>query len=255
MWNSWSFFMDLDEGSQYIFPVDPLVLQSFGGNYLSKIGLFVDNSLYQSRCLYFHGSLALQGTFDCIAKFAGALFFWFSCGSSSNVYHNVSDSLHGSKRRNCKSCMQVKHVNSCRHNPARLHFSSRSREAAFPLFFDRTVSSKIRYLCNEVEQLQSFSVFSLAAALVPPFDKSLSPKVLNVPVENTDVEISGHMNQRSCADEHQGCAGFSFLDMNWSRDTVEPRTGVKFPTVLDNILAGEKRYTLPSEVTVLHSTI
>ncbi|XP_010261878.1 PREDICTED: fatty-acid-binding protein 2-like isoform X2 [Nelumbo nucifera] len=251
MRNSWFFFLDLDGGSPYIYPPDPLVYQSFGGHLLSQISSFVDNSLHQSRYIYFPGSLVLQEAFNCFSKFAGALLFWCSAGSNSNIHRKVSDSPHGSKHRSFKSCTQIKQITSCRHNLAGLHSSSRSRpESTFPLLFDRIANSTISQLCNEVEQLQPFPMFMLAAALVPPFDKSLSPKVLHVPLENTDVEISGHLNQRSCVDEHRGCTGYSFLDMDWSRHAVEPRTGIKFPTILDNILAGEKRYSLPPEVLV-----
>ncbi|KAJ4950780.1 hypothetical protein NE237_027612 [Protea cynaroides] len=238
MRNSWFFLMDTDGGSPYILPADPL---------LSHIGSFVDSSLYLSRYLYVPGSLALQEAFNCISKFAGALLFWLSTGS--NGHGKLSGSPHGSNPRNCKTCSQVKQVTSCRHNTIGLQFSSRSRGvSSVPLLFEKIARSRIRHLLKEFEQLQSIPVLSLAAALVPPFDKNLSPRVLAIPLENTDVEINGHMGQEPWLDEHRGCARISFADMGSTRHAVEPKTGIKFPTVLD--LAGENNFSLTSEVLV-----
>ncbi|KAF8401092.1 hypothetical protein HHK36_014395 [Tetracentron sinense] len=249
MRNSWFFFMDLDGGSPYIFPTEPPVSHSFGGHLLSQISSIVDSSLYQSRYLYVPGSLALQEALNCISKFVGAL-FWFSCGSNSNLNRKLSGNPHGSKPRSCKSCTQVKHIISCRNNLARLHFRSKSKgESAIPIGFSKFVSSTMRHLFKEAELLQSFPVLSLASALIPPFD-SLSPKVLSAPREHVDVQIHGHMDQIPCEDKSGGCGGLSFPDINWTRHAVEPRTGIKFPTVLDNIFAGANNSNLISEVLV-----
>ncbi|XP_043722678.1 fatty-acid-binding protein 2 [Telopea speciosissima] len=247
MRNGWFFLMDVDGGSPYILPTEPLISQNFGGHLLSHIGSFVDSSLYLSRYLNVPGSLALQEAFGCISKFAGALLFLFSSGSNGHV--KPLGSSHGSNLRNCKTCSQVKQVTSCRHNTIGLQFNFRSRgESSTPFLFGKIARSTIRHLCKEFEQLQSIPVLSLAAALVPPFDKNLSPRVLAIPLENTDVEINSHMNQQPCLDERRGCATFSFVDMNWTRHAVEPRTGIKFPTVLE--LDGENNSSFTSEVLV-----
>lgn len=71
-----------------------------------------------------------------------------------------------------------------------------------------------------------------------------SSNALAVPVENTDT-----MDQRPCEVGHQGCAGLPFPDLNWRRHAVEPRTGIEFPMILDNILTGNNNSSLSSEVT------
>lgn len=78
-----------------------------------------------------------------------------------------------------------------------------------------------------------------------------SSEVLAVPLENTDVQVNGFMDQRPCEVENQRCCGPSFPDLIWTRHAVEPRTGIEFPMILDNILAGEKSSSLSSEVTFI----
>lgn len=73
-----------------------------------------------------------------------------------------------------------------------------------------------------------------------------SSKVLAVPLENTDVMVQS----QCCEAERPGCAGLCFPDLNWRRHTVEPKTGIEFPNILDNILAGESSPRLTSEVNI-----
>ncbi|XP_058078754.1 fatty-acid-binding protein 2 isoform X2 [Magnolia sinica] len=229
MRNSWLFFtnLDLDGGCPYFFP---------------------ESHLYYGH-FYIPGSLALQEAFSCISKFTGALLVWFAGGLNSNLPCKLSGNPHGSKNGNCQSCTQVKHITSSRHNSAGFQLGSRSRvESAAPMFFGKIMSSTIRNLWNEVEQLQSFPMLSLAAALVPPFDNI--SKVLAVPLVNIDEQISGQMDQLACGDEYKGCSSLSLSEIKWRRDAVEPRTGIKFPSVLGNLVAGDNRSTLTSEVLV-----
>ncbi|KAK9273037.1 hypothetical protein L1049_017844 [Liquidambar formosana] len=250
MRNNWLFFPDLDGGSPYSFPSEHLVSHGFGGHLFYQISSFVDNSLCQSRYLYVPGSLALQEAFNCISKFAGALLFWFSSGSNSNINCKSSGYSHGSRSGSHKSSAQVKHITSSRQNITGFRFSSRSkRESGSPVIFGNIMSSTIRHMFKEAEQLQSLPVLSLAAALVPPFD-NLSSEVLAVPLENYDIQMHGCIERTPCEVERQGCAGLSFSDLNWTRHTVEPRTGIEFPLILDNIVSGEDKSCLTSEILV-----
>ena len=75
-----------------------------------------------------------------------------------------------------------------------------------------------------------------------------SSKVLAVPLENTEVQMQECMNQRPCEVGHHGCGSLSFLDVNRTRHMVEPRTGIEFPRILDNVLDIENNSGLASEV-------
>lgn len=281
MRNIWLFFMDFDGGSPYIDPTES-ISNSFGGHLLSHVTSFVDNSVYGSRRIYAPGSAALQEAFDCISKFAGAVLLRLSSGSNSNIRHRSSGDPHVSKPKNWKSCAKVDQTCSCKHNLTGFCFSSRSKgKASGRLPFDEVSNFTIRQFCREVQGLESIPVFTLAAALVPPLDNlwvipiyllamthlqllfvyffyrsfvsecfSLlvlirTPKVMAVPLEDTGV--------RSCEIEHQRSSHFSFPDLNWTRHAVEPRTGIEFPTILDNILVGENNSSLTSEVFILDS--
>lgn len=73
-----------------------------------------------------------------------------------------------------------------------------------------------------------------------------SSNVLAVSSESTDV-----MDQRPCEVGRQGCAGLPFPNLDWRIHAVEPRTGIEFPMVLDNILTAGNNSSLSSEVSTL----
>lgn len=75
-----------------------------------------------------------------------------------------------------------------------------------------------------------------------------STTALGAPLESTDMRIQRCMNESPCEVEPHGCADLSLPDLNWTRHAVEPRTGIKFPKVLDNLLAGGKNTNIMSEV-------
>ena len=75
-----------------------------------------------------------------------------------------------------------------------------------------------------------------------------SSKILAVPLENMEVQMQECMDRRPCEVGHQGCGSLSFLDLNWTQHAVEPRTGIEFPTILDNILDRQNNSSLASEV-------
>ncbi|KAG6672555.1 hypothetical protein I3842_16G063800 [Carya illinoinensis] len=208
--------MDLDGGSPDIIPIESFVLHNFGGHLFSHISSFLDNSMHQSQNMYVPRSLALREAFNCVSKLAGALLFWFSSTSTSNMTQDITS--HGSKPRGPASSTQMS-----------------------------SLMMKIRF--GEAKLLQSYPLFSLAAVLIPPFD-NLSSEVLTVSLENTDVQVHGCMGQISCEVENQRYANLALPDLNWTRHAVEPRTGIEFPMILDNILAGEKNSSLSSEVLV-----
>ncbi|KDP34018.1 hypothetical protein JCGZ_07589 [Jatropha curcas] len=244
MRNNWLFFMNLDDGSPYILPIEPLLSQR------SQLNSFVDNSLHQSRFLYIPGGMAFQEALNCMSKIAGALLLWFTSASSSNLSQQVAGNQQGPRPGSSRSPAQIKHIAPTRHNLAGFHFVSRPKgESSSPVGFNRISSFMIRLLCREAERLQSLPVLSLAAALVPPFDK-LPSKVLAVPFESGDVQVHESIDQRPCEVERQRCSGLSFPELNWTRHAVEPKTGIEFPVILNNILAGENKSSLTSEVLV-----
>lgn len=244
MRNNWLWFMDLDGESPYIFPVDPLALHSFGDNVCSQISLLMDNSFHQFRHLSVPGSLAIEGAFNHITKLAGALLFVFSGRSSLNMMREIGGNSHGSKPRRFRYRSQVNHITSNRQNFKRFCFSFGSKgEFGMPVLFGKISCFVSKLLHREAKRLQSHSILSLAAALIPPFD-NLS-KVLGGSLDSTDVMV-----QRPCEVARKGYAGLYFPELDWRRHEVEPRTGIEFPMILDNVLAGENNSNLCSELLV-----
>ncbi|KAK2989429.1 hypothetical protein RJ640_018747, partial [Escallonia rubra] len=237
------FLMDFEGASLNPFPIEPLATHHF----LSQISSFVDN--YHSRYLYVPGSLALQEAFNCISKFAGGLFLWFASGSNSNINRNLPGSSHASNPRSCKASAQLNHVNSSRQTFKGFCCSFRIRgESSIPVFLGKISRFTMRQLCKEAKQLQSLHVLSLAAALVPPLD-NISQNVLAVPLENSQILAHRCMDRGPCAVEQREFDDIT-SSLNCTRHAVEPRTGIQFPTILDNLLAGETNSNFLSEVSM-----
>ncbi|XP_039044189.1 fatty-acid-binding protein 2-like [Hibiscus syriacus] len=246
MLNNQLFFMDLDGGSPHIFPVETFVSCGFGVNLFSQFSSLVDNSLYHSKQLYVPSSLAFREAFSCMSKLTGAVLFWFSTMSTSKLSRDIS---FGNQRGSCKSSALVKHITSCKNNVAGFCFASDPRGLpAAPLFIGKISSYAMRNFFGEAEALQCVPLLSLAAAFIPPLD-NLSSKVLAVPLDNTEVQMPEYIDERSC-EVGQGCGSLSFLDLNWGRHAVESKTGIEFPTILDNILETQYNSSLASEVLV-----
>lgn len=78
---------------------------------------------------------------------------------------------------------------------------------------------------------------------------SRSSNALSVPLEKTDEQINLQIDHAPCEDEHQRCSHPSLIEISWKADAVEPRTGIKFPAILD---AGDSNFSPPSkEVNIL----
>ncbi|KAK4487607.1 hypothetical protein RD792_005740 [Penstemon davidsonii] len=130
--------------------------------------------------------------------------------------------------------------------------SKHRRKSSIPLDFSKISSLALKQICNEAERLQSFPLLSLAAALVPPFTK-LSSNVLAVPLETSSIEAQRCIDQRPCEVESRGCGPCGelyFQNLDLSRNAVEHRTGIEFPTMLDNSISGESNSSFPPEVLV-----
>lgn len=95
-------------------------------------------------------------------------------------------------------------------------------------------------------------VFSFAYVLLSKF-LSLCMFIRSItavvaPSESNDMRVQRCMDESPCEVERHGCADLSLPDLNWTRHDVEPRTGIKFPKLLDNILARGKNANKMSEV-------
>lgn len=172
MRNNWLFFMDLDGGSPYIFPMEPFVSNGLGAHLFSQFSSFVGISLYHSKHLYVPGTLAFPEAFSCMSKFTGAILFWFSSMSTSKLSRDISSgNQRGLESRGCEPSALVKHIFSCKNNLAGYRFASDSRGLfASPLVFGKISSYAMRSFFGEAEALRHIPLLSLAAALIPPLD-------------------------------------------------------------------------------------
>lgn len=69
-----------------------------------------------------------------------------------------------------------------------------------------------------------------------------------VPSDKGEVKMPGCVDQRSCEVGPQRSGSLAFAEFNRTKHAVETRTGIEFPTVLNNTLASDNYRT--SEVNV-----
>ncbi|KAJ8542161.1 hypothetical protein K7X08_017027 [Anisodus acutangulus] len=159
----------------------------------------------------------------CFSKCAGALLVWFASGSNSRVHNQISGGHQGSRSR---MSIQAQQTASSRHNFMELFWLSRCKgKITIPVIFSKFSKFTMKQMYKEVKHLQSIPVLSLAAALAPPFDNFSGMFYLSnwiaVLWNHRAVRINGHV-----------------------------RTGIEFPTILDNLIAGERNSSFTSEVLV-----
>lgn len=56
--------------------------------------------------------------------------------------------------------------------------------------------------------------------------------------ENGDTVLGRNMNHSPCDVDQRRCSDLRYENFNCSTHAVEPRTGIEFPTILDNIFGG-----------------
>ncbi|XP_044471918.1 fatty-acid-binding protein 2 [Mangifera indica] len=239
MRNDWFCFKDLDGGNPFILPTEIFFSRSLRDHLFSK-----------SKHRRDPGSLALNEAFSCISKFAGAFLFWFTSGSSSNLSRRIAGTQNVSKPGSCKPFMQVEQITSSDSLLAGFNFSSSSKsDSATSVAFSKISNSLIRRMLREGEGIQSCFLLSLATAVIPPLD-NISSKIMAVPLDATDVRMHDCVEQRPCEVEPQHCGSLSFSNLNRRRHAVEPKTGIEFPVILDNMLDTGHNSSLTSEVLV-----
>ncbi|PIN21594.1 Chalcone isomerase [Handroanthus impetiginosus] len=196
---------------------------------------------------WFAGSLALKEAVNNMSRFVGALGICFASGSNSNINRKLRGNHFGSRSNFSNHSTQVKHISSVRHAVPGFCWKSEHRTGPVnPVVFAKISSVALKQMCREAERLQSHPLISIAAALVQPFCNVIS-NVLALPLESSSVEAERCMDQRS-----QGCGPCSelYLQSSALANTMELRTGVEFPSILDDIMSGERNSRFIPEVLV-----
>ncbi|KAL9249425.1 Fatty-acid-binding protein 2-like protein [Drosera capensis] len=237
------FFIYLDGRSQYFLPTDLFVSRSSGVQFFSSIGSFVDSSFNQSRNVIVPSSLAFCEAFNRFSRFAGAIVFWFSNKRDSNIGSKL-EMKHRLGQERCKSSAQINSIESSKDDLSSRKSSSKSNPFT-QLFGGKISSFSSKYIFKISQQLQELSV---AAAVVPRLN--MMPNLLALPVEKTGVLMPSSMEPRPCQVKHRGFTDLLVHDMNRARHAVEPRTGIKFPTILKDSSEEESHFSSPSEVLV-----
>ncbi|KAG6391159.1 hypothetical protein SASPL_148911 [Salvia splendens] len=234
MGTNWMFFIEPDGNTGGIFPIDPILPHHLGAHWISHIASLVDNS----RHLLVPGSMALQEAFSCMSKFAGALVIWCARGSNVNIKRKLPGNRHLGYLSTCSTAStQLRHISSTRRDLTGV--------------FNKISSFALKQLSKEAQWLQTFPMLSLAAALVPPLT-NVSTNMLAIPLESGSMEAQRITEQKHCATEGRGCGPCSDLYLQrlaWAK-TTEARTGVEFPTMLDNSTSGESNSGFTPEILV-----
>ncbi|XP_073314864.1 fatty-acid-binding protein 2-like [Primulina huaijiensis] len=245
MRNNFLFFIDQDGGSSGIFSTDLLIPHGSRCHWLSHIASLVDSSRY----LYLHGSVVLQEAFNSMSKFSGALVLWFATGSNTSNSNLQGDHI-GSNSSYRKVCTHVKHISSVRRELT--GFWCKVRSTRKPSIFGKISSFTLKQFYKETERIQSFPLVSLAAMLVPPFT-NVATNALAFPLETSSIETQTCLDQKPCEIENGGFEPFNnlyFQSLAFSKNAVERRTGIEFPTMLASRMDGEQDSNFNPEVLV-----
>ncbi|KAJ3695583.1 hypothetical protein LUZ60_000960 [Juncus effusus] len=195
-------FTNLDQnGIPNFIPSD----SNFGLSLLSQFSSLMDTSLKRPKSFYYSKTLALQNSFNRLNKVAGALFVWLSRETSSNLSHVRSRVIPLSQIRNCIE---------------RLSKDGHAMQEIITRFANMTISRVL----SEAARNPNYGVLSLASVVIPPFD-NIASKVLAESVPFASFE-----------EKCRVCANIPISDITWSKDSVEPKTGIKFPALLEDNL-------------------
>ncbi|XP_010417418.1 PREDICTED: fatty-acid-binding protein 2-like [Camelina sativa] len=167
------------------------------------------------------GSFAFEA-FSCISKFTGALLCLFSHG-------NLQKEVLCNNNLNHQCCN-----NSFDSSKNLMSYGSKDVINSTVLFRNISKFTIVHHFVNEAERLHSCSVLSLAAALVPSFNV-MSAYGLALPLglgSGDGVQPPENTKNRTCQVGHEEFSGLSFQKLDWTRETIEPRTGIEFPMLL-----------------------
>ncbi|XP_058725010.1 fatty-acid-binding protein 2 isoform X2 [Vicia villosa] len=233
MKNDWLPWMDSDPD---LFPLQPF------------LNNFLQSFLQNSTTFYVPGTSAIEETFGRVSKFAGAVLFWVSGAGSSACGGSLR---FGGGSGNVNMNMRVKPVIG--NNVAGFGFPfgfKSKKKSSERVSLGKVSSFVVKLFWREAKRIQSYPVLSIAAALVPPI-QNLSSNLLSGPLQDTDdVQTHGGMDQVPKDVERRGCPRLSISELNLANSTVEAKTGIEFPVVLDNLSTGEQNSRSDSEVLV-----
>jgi hypothetical protein len=158
----WTIFSKLD----HKLPIDSTISHDIGLGLISQVGNLVECSFQHPRHICATGSGAVQETFSCFNKFAGAFYFWFSRASNPNLLHKLS-AVAGSSSKACRS-----HIKQATQHFPGLRFGSQvTGEHAIQILLAKLASATLGRLWNEVEERHACNALMLAAAtVIPPFE-------------------------------------------------------------------------------------
>lgn len=232
----WSIFAKLDDSGGYLhkFPADSLISHGTGLRLIAQVGTLVESSFQHPRHICSAGSGAVQEAFGCFNKVAGAFYFCLSRASNPKILHRLS-AVAGSGSRACRS--QIKQATSCLQHLAGLQFGSQVREEhAVQILLARLANATFGRMWNEVQERHACNILMLAAAtVIPPFE-NISPKMLmdSMTLGKDGAQIREHMEQTYLDERRPGCARVAVPRTILPEDVTEPRTGIKFPSLLED---------------------
>ncbi|KAL8189460.1 hypothetical protein R6Q57_029026 [Mikania cordata] len=224
--------MDLDDGRAKFFPVASLS----PSQYIYHIGSLVDTSCYHYRHQHNPGSLSLQETVSYISKFTSSILSWRASGPNSNMNQKEREFSANPTYNSRKN-----------HGLSSFFINYRRKALEIPELFNKFSRFALKQLLGKAKDLQFIPAISLAGNLVPPLD-NLSRNFLAVSNESVNAIVGRSINHNPCEVTQRRCGDFDG-NYNFSARAVEPRTGIEFPSILDNIF-GASNSSLNTEVLV-----
>ncbi|ONM62478.1 Fatty-acid-binding protein 2 [Zea mays] len=225
--------VDIHRVYPYEFQPEFSMSHDLGLNLFSQAGTVLGTSLRHHRKISSSGNAMVHGAFNRLNKLSRALYFWLSRPSDPKILRWVA-SVAATSSRSCQ--LRFNQMGSHMQNLTKLQFSFPMREEqAVQLILARLASATIGRLLNEQQRACNLLTLAGAVAIVPPLENISSMMLAeSITSRNIDSDIRRLVDQPYVEGKCLSCACPSVPSTIFQEDPIEPKTGIKFPTFLED---------------------
>lgn len=226
-------YVDIHRVYPYEFQPEFSMSHDLGLNLFSQAGTVLGTSLRHHRKISSSGNAMVHGAFNRLNKLSRALYFWLSRPSDPKILRWVA-SVAATSSRSCQ--LRFNQMGSHMQNLTKLQFSFPMREEqAVQLILARLASATIGRLLNEQQRACNLLTLAGAVAIVPPLENISSMMLAeSITSRNIDSDIRRLVDQPYVEGKCLSCACPSVPSTIFQEDPIEPKTGIKFPTFLED---------------------
>ncbi|XP_071742070.1 fatty-acid-binding protein 2 [Rutidosis leptorrhynchoides] len=134
-----------------------------------------------------------------------------------------------------RSDFSVQTVKNCKnqHDLPRFFINYRRKALEIPEFLHKFSRFAVKHLLGKAKDFQFVAAMSFAGNLVPPLNNTSSNYLSDSNV-NGNAVVGENLNHNPCDVEQWRCSDLNSGSYRCSKNALEPKTGIEFPTILEN---------------------